>query len=197
MCEFLSAVKTKDKNGKDKYYFLTHHLIHETPRGEMVRKRFPGIDEVIGHSAIRAYYEIRDNESENWECSDFSTSANFPAIIVKAIKRGEFRGFGNPTGLLTAPAYKVWQEATAPAYKVWQEAKATADKVWQEATAPAYKVWQEATAPADKVYQEATAPAYKVWQEAKATADKVWQEATATAFWDLFAVSENRAEVWR
>ena len=175
MSEFLSAVKGKTKEGKDRWYFLTHHLIWETPRGEMLRKQFADAKDgdFIGHHAIRAYFQL--DGGENWECTDFSTPANFPDVIAEAIKRGEFRGLGMPDKLLTANAYKAWQEATAPA-----------DKAWQEATAPAYKAWQEATAPADKA-----------WQEARANGDKAWGEANANAFWDLFANPENRAEGWR
>ena len=198
MCEFLSAVKGKTKTGKDKWYFLTHDLIYNTPRGEIIQKQFPGIDgEVLGHSAIRAYFEIRSGEGENWECTDFTTPDNFPAVIVKAIKRGEFRGFGNPVGLLKAQADKTYQEAKAPADKAWQEAKAQADKTYQEAKAQADKAYQEAMAPADKAWQEATAQACKAWQEAMAPADKAWQEAKENIFWDLFAIPENRVEAWR
>jgi hypothetical protein len=197
MCEFLSCVKTKDKNGTDKYYFLTHDLIHNTPRGEIIQKKYPGQGELVGHAAIRECFELRSNEGENWECDDFSTPDNFPSIIVKAIKRGEFRGFGEPKGLLSAAPYKAYQEATAAADKAYQEAMAAPYKAYQEAKAAADKAWQEATAAADKAWQEATAAADKAWQEAKAAADKAWQEATAAVFWDLFANPENRAEAWR
>ena len=134
MCEFLSAVKVKHAKGSIspyyedgyKWYFLTHDLIHNTPRGEIIQKKFPGSGELIGHSAIREYYGLRSGEGENWERSDFSTPENFPTIIARAIKRGEFRGFGEPAGLLIATADKAWKEAIATADKAWQEAKATA-----------------------------------------------------------------------
>jgi hypothetical protein len=173
MCEFLSAIKTKDKYGKDKYYFLTHDLIHNTPRGEMLQKKYGG-DDLVGHAAIRDYFELQSGVGENWEQIDFSKPKNFPVILVKAIKRGDFRGLGEPKGLLTAPAGKAYQEATAPAGKAYQEA----------------------TAPAGKAYQEATAPAGKAYQEAKDAAEKAYQEAK-DAFWDLFSEPENRVEAWR
>ena len=59
MCEFISAVKTTDKNGKDKYYFLTYDLIHNTPRGKLLQEKYGG-DDLIGHSAIREYFEMRE-----------------------------------------------------------------------------------------------------------------------------------------
>jgi len=196
MCEFLSAVKGKTKMGKDKWYFLTYGLIHNTPTGELLQKKYGG-DDLIGHSAIREYFGLRSGMGENWECSNFYTAANFPAIIVRAIKRGEFMGFGEPKGLLKATAEKAYQEATAPAEKAYQEATAPAWKAYQEATAPAWKAYQEAKATAEKAYQEATAPAWKAYQEAKAPAEKAYQEAKATAFWNLFAILDNRSEAWK
>ena len=135
MCEFVSAVKTKDKNGKDKYYFLTHDLIHNTPRGELLQKKYGG-DDLIGHSAIREYFYLRNGE--NWECTDFSKPKNFPAVIVKAIKRGEFRGFGTPEGLLTAQAWKQYEDITAPAWKQYKDITAPAWKQYKDITAPAF-----------------------------------------------------------
>ena len=173
MCEFLSAVKTTGKNGKDKYYFLTYNLIHNTPTGKLLQKKYGGED-LIGHSAIREYFAL-DDKGKNWECSDFSKPSNFPSVLVQAIKNGEFRGFGTPEGLLAAEAYKRYQEAKAEPYKRYQEATAEADKRWQEATAEADKRWQEATAEADKRYQEAK----------------------ATVFWGLFMIPENRNPMWR
>jgi hypothetical protein len=106
--------------------------------------------------------------------------------------------------LLTAPAYKIWQESKAPAYKIYQESKAQAYKIYQESkaqaykiyqesTAPAYKIWQESKAPAYKIYQESKAQAYKIWQESTAPADKIWQESTAPAdkIWQ-----ESRVNIW-
>ncbi len=103
MCEFLSAIKTQDKNGKDKYLYLTYDRIHNTPRGELLQKKYKG-DDLIGHSAIREYFDVRSGYGDNWECTDFSTPKNFPDIIARDIKHGEFRGFGEPAGLLNASA---------------------------------------------------------------------------------------------
>lgn len=116
MSEFMSTVKTQDKNGKDKYYFLTHDLIHNTPRGEMIQRKYPGAGEVIGHSAIREYFEIRAGQGENWECTDFSSPDKFPTAIAKAIRRGEFRGFGTPAGLLSDTTWKQYDAVVDTAF---------------------------------------------------------------------------------
>lgn len=174
MCTFLSAVKTKSK-GEDKWYFLTHHLIHNTPRGELIQKQFPGSDELIGHAAIRAYFQLRDGKCENWECSDFSTPDNFPAVIVKAIKRGNFRGFGTPKGLLSQPAAAEYEKATQQA---WAEYKKATQQAWAE--------YEKAT-------QLAAAECLKAFQQAWAE----YEKAKEPAFWDLFASPENRNPAWK
>ena len=119
MCEFISAVKTKDKHGKDKYLFLTYDLIHNTPTGKLLQKKYKG-DDLIGHSAIREYFEVRSGHGDNWECTDFSTPKNFPAVIAEAIKRGEFRGFGFPEGLLTPKASEDYQAKSNALYEDYQ-----------------------------------------------------------------------------
>ena len=98
----------------------------------MLQKKYGG-DDLVGHAAIRDYFELQSGVGENWEQTDFSKPKNFPVILVKAIKRGDFRGLGEPKGLLTAPAGKAYQEATAPAGKAYQEAKDAAEKAYQEA----------------------------------------------------------------
>ena len=116
MCEFLSWIEKSNK-----VYFLTKKQA-DSPQGEMLKKRFPGDGELIGHAAIRAYYDIADGEDR--ECNDFSTPKNFPSVLVKAIKRGDFKGFGEPKGLLRDTAWKAYEEATAPAWKAYEEATA-------------------------------------------------------------------------
>jgi hypothetical protein len=164
VCEFLSAIKTKSKTGRDKWYFLTHDLIHNTPRGEIIQKKYKGDGELIGHSAIREYFELRSGTGENWECSDFSTPDNFPTVIVKALKRGEFKGFNVPAGLLL------------------QTKRDAIDKEYQPKQDAIYKEYQTKRDAIDKEYQPK--------QDA---IDKEYQD----SLWDLFAIPENRVEVWR
>jgi len=212
MCNFLSWIEKGDK-----VYYLTHDLIHSTPRGDMIQKRFPGDGELIGHSAIRAYFEI-DGGTDR-ECENFSSPSNFPAEIVAALKDGKFWGMGTPGGLLTKPALAEYEKVTQAAYaeyeKVTQAAEAEYQKVRQPALAeyekvrqPAYaeyeKVMQPAYAEYEKVRQTAEAEYQKVRQPAYAEYEKVTQAAEAeyekvrqTAYWDLFAIQGNRAEAWK
>ena len=171
MCDFVSWVE-KGRGKTKKYLYLNNALI-KSERGKELLKGLPQ-DDLIGHGAICLFYGLEQDEGKNKECLDFSSPNNFPEVIAKAIKNGEFRGLGTPAGLLTATALKAYQEAIAPAEKAYQEAKA-----------PAWKAYEKATATAWKAYQEATATALKAYQEAKAT------------FWDLFAIQENKNPVWR
>ena len=58
-------------------------------------------------------------------------------MIVRAIKRGEFRGFGTPPGLLSQPALaeyeKIEQQALAEYEKIEQQALAEYEKIEQQA----------------------------------------------------------------
>jgi len=172
MCEFMSWINRRDKN-----YFLTTDQL-KTRRGQKLLKSI-GYEDINGHGAIREYYRIDSGDGINKEYTDFSSPNNFPPEIVAAIKAGKFRGFGIATGLLTATAWEVYEEAIATTWKVYEEATDTAWEVYKEATDTARKTEQW------EVYEEAIAPTWKVYEEA------------TDIFWDLFTVEENRAEAWR
>src|SRR3990167_6306486 len=132
MCDFISAVKTKGKNGEDKRHFLTHDLIHNTPRGELLQKKYGG-DDLIGHSVIREYFELRSGAGENWEQTDFSTPNNFPEVIVKALKKGEFKGFPFQKGLLINSLYDTYQDDRNSLDDTYQaDLKPLYDKCWAD-----------------------------------------------------------------
>ncbi len=139
MSEFISWIE-KEKEGKKQIFFLTGKQVFHTKKGKELFKELHG--DFIGHSAIRFYYALKDTTNRGRlyekECTDFSTPNKFPAVIVRAIKRGDMRGLATPEGLLTATAEKAYQEAKAPAEKAYQEAKATAEKAYQKATTPAF-----------------------------------------------------------
>jgi len=182
MCEFLSAVKAQDKRGNDKWYYLTHRLIHDTPRGKLLQKKYGG-DELIGHSAIREYFGIREGQGENWECTDFSTPENFPPVLVEAIKKGEFRGTTAPVGLLTRQAQDKQEEAEQPALAEYEKVRQLASAEYKKAEQPAWeeyeKVRQLAWAEYNKAEQLAGAEHEKVrqaWAEHEEAEQLAWAE---------------------
>ena len=71
---------------------------------------------------------------------------------------------------------------SAPAYRAYDEAYATARKAYDEAIAPACKACDEAYATACKAYDEAYATACKACGEAIAMARRARDEAKARAF---------------
>jgi hypothetical protein len=209
MCEFLSWIE-KPLKTKTKYYFLTYDQIYNTPRGEILRKQIGSNkpEDYYGHEAIRKYYELTFGSGKERECVDYSKPSNFPTIIAKAIKRGEFRGMATPEGLLSQPAWaeyeKIRQQALAEYKKIGQQAWAEYKKIRQQALAEYEKIEQPAWAEYEKIRQPAWAEYEKIRQQALAEYEKIEQPAWAEykkirqqVFWDLFTNPENRNPEWR
>ncbi len=210
MCEFLSAIKTKTKTGEDKYYYLTYSLIHNTPTGKLLQKKYGG-DDLIGHSAIREFFELRENEGENWECTDFSNPKNFPAVIVRAIKRGEFKGNTIPEGLLLKPLHDKYMADRKPLYdKHLADCKPLDDKYLADRKTLDDKYQADRKSLYDK-YQADCKPLYdKHWADRKPLDDKYQADRKTLddkyqadikplydKYWDLFANPENRRACWK
>jgi len=170
MCEFMSWVEKGDK-----VYFLTYDLIHNTPRGEIIQKRFPGYGEPLGHSPIRAYFGIRGGEDK--ECTDFSTPDNFPEPIAEAIKNGEMRGFGCPEGLLLPKIYDDYEA----------KRKASIDDYWERR-----KALRGSYLAKHKEVDDGYLAKRKMLEEDCLAELKLLRD----EYWDLFAKPENRNPLW-
>ena len=114
MCEFISWIE-KDKD----VLFLTYNDIYNTKRGKELQVHCKNPDDLTGHGAIRFYYSLKNGTEK--ECTDFSTPDNFPAEIVKAVKKGLFAGLGVGEGLLTAGAYAEYLKIQQPAYAEYEK----------------------------------------------------------------------------
>ena len=111
MCHFISWIEYKDD-----IYFLTAADLNSKEGRELrayLGDQFE--DDIIGHGAIDRYWNLGGKGCHK-ECSDFSKPSNFPKLIQEAIKAGSFRGIGVAEGLLTAPAWKAYQEAKADTF---------------------------------------------------------------------------------
>jgi hypothetical protein len=174
MCEFISWI---EKDGH--VLFLTANDIFNTQRGKELREYCQNRHDWIGHGAIRFYYQLENGVER--ECTDFSSTNNFPAEIVSAIKSGAFRGLGTPCGLLNEQAYaeykKIKQSAYAE-YKKIQQAYAEYEKIQQSALAEYEKIQQSAWAEYKKIKQSAYAEYEKIAQ-ALAEYKKIEQPAYA------------------
>ncbi len=177
MSEFISWLTMP--NGDIK--FLTGEQAYNTKRGQYTQKKTD--NDMIGHSAIRIYYHITHGMGKEGECTDFSTPANFPALIVQTIKEGKMRGMGIAEQLLTQPAWaeynKIKQQALAEYNKIEQQALAEYNKIEQPALAEYNKIKQQALAEYNKIEQQALAEYNKIEQQALAEYNKIKQPALA------------------
>mgnify|MGYP001614189627 CR=1 FL=1 len=183
MCEFISWV---EKEGR--VYFLTQDLIHNTPRGDEIQRRFPGSGEIIGHAAIRAYFEL-DESGVSKEQTDFGTPNNFPPVIVEAIKKDELRGDGFPQGLLLTNLYddyKTKRKLIDDDYEV--KCKLINDDYEVKRKLIDDDYWTKHKL----IYDD-------YWVKGKLIDDDYWVKGKLIDddYWGLFAISENRNPAWR
>lgn len=98
MCEFVSWLEMPGKGDTPRVLFLTDDLI---PKAIDL-----GIDpiDIAGHEAIRRVFGLNRDDGRERERTDFSTPANLPLSIARAIAQGRMKGFGPvPTGILRKP----------------------------------------------------------------------------------------------
>ena len=201
MSNFISWIE-KDGN----IYYLTAHDIYRTKRGKELRDYCGAAADVIGHGAIRFYFDNFTGGEEK-ECTDFSTPDNFPSEIVAEIKIGAFRGMGKALALLSKPANaefeKIYKPANAEFEKIYKPAKAEFDKICKPANAEFEKICKLANAEFEKIYKLANAEFEKIYKPAKAEFDKICKPANAEydkicnhKFWDLFMIPKNRNLLW-
>ena len=112
----------------------------DSPQGQALKLRFPGQGELLGHAAIRAYYEI--DGGVDIEITDFSDPDKFPAVIVRAIQRGDFRGVAQPEGLLNQIAKKQYRAVADPAWKQYRAVADTAKKQYRAVADTAKKQYR-------------------------------------------------------
>ena len=163
MCVFLSWI---EKGGK--VYFLTPNQIFNTPAGEILRKQIGSekVEDYFGHEAIRKYYGDFVNGVEK-ECSDFFDPANFPNVISTSIKKGEFKGYPFPMGLVNKPLDD----------KYWADCKPLDDKYRADLKSLADKYWADLKSLSEKHSADL-----------KSLAEK---------HWELFLIPKNRSTNWR
>ena len=159
MCEFISWVEKGEK-----VYFLTTNLI-ESKKGKTLLK--DSQEDITGHGAIRLFFGLEQDEGVNKECVDFTDPDNFPPVIVKAIKAGEFKGVPLPAGLCVKPLYDKYQADRKTLDDKYQaDSETLYDKYWADLK-PLYDKYRADRKPLDDKY------------------------------WALFATPKNRRRIWR
>ena len=110
MCDYISWIEKGDE-----ILFLTGPDVFSSQRGSELQNHCKSKDDLTGHGAIRWFYGIGKDVGKERECTNFSTPANFPKQIVKAIKKGQMWGFGEvPRGILTPALYADYKAKRAP-----------------------------------------------------------------------------------
>ena len=201
MCHFISWI---DLNGE--IFFLDDIKLNTKEGRELLKDEFK--DDILGHGAIRHYYPELGSRGKDCECVDFSSPKNFPAEIVKAVKRGLFQVFNVCPDILTSPALaefiKISDTALAEYNKIsdpaWAEYKKISDPAWAEFK----KIRDPALAEYKKIRDPALAEYNKIsdtaWAEYKKISDPAWAEykkISNTAFWDLAMKKKNRKRNWK
>jgi len=185
MCECISWIEKRDK-----VYYLTGKQLFSKKGLAFIKENGIHPADYCGHGTIRKWYRIDSGDGVDKECTDFSTPKNFPSVIVKAIKNGDFRGMGTPRELLTPQSYAHIPEAAKAeanrkkAYANWDKA----DSAWNIAYADrniADSVWNIAYV--DRKKAEAN----------RNIACANWNKVVSPFFWDLFAIPENRVKAWQ
>ena len=170
MCEFISWKEFDEGD----VLFLTAKDIYHTQRGKELQEHSGSKDDLIGHGAIDFYHDLK-GKGKNKECIDFSSPDNFPPAIVKAIKAGEFRGLGVAEELLTPSAWAEYERVKASAWAEYERVKASALAEYERVKASALAEYERVEA--------------STWAEYERVENKT--------FWDLFAITKNRAKNWR
>ena len=169
MCHFISWI---DLEGQ--LYYLTSKELR-SKRGRELKEYLGSAyaEDVVGHGAIDWYFDLK-GRGVHKECMVFSSPANFPDEIVKAIKSGAFKGMGVCPEILNL-------SALAEQEKVKQPALAEYKKIEQSAKAEYKKIEQSAWAECEKISQPAWADYQKIEQ---------------SAFWRLAIDAKNRSAAW-
>ena len=181
MCEFISWIEKRDK-----VFFLTGKQVFHTRIGKEVIQKQCGLDDYTGHGAIRLFYGLEQDEGMDKECTDFSTPDNFPAAIVRAIKKGDMRGLGTAVQLLSELA---WVEHERIEQSAWVEYK----KIVQPALAKCERIEHSTLVEHKRIVLLAWVEYERTWRPALVEYKKTVQQ----VFWDLFAILENRNYAWK
>ena len=132
MCEFISWVEIAGK-----VLFITDKEHEELmSKGDNRDK-----SERWGHGAIREYWNLKDNEGVNKECTDFSSPANFPPAVAEAIKMKlmDYSSPRCPDELLETTARKKYEAIKTPAWKEYEAIDTTALKEYMAIETSALK----------------------------------------------------------
>jgi len=184
MCQFVSWVERRGK-----VYFLTSEQL-ESERGQKwIQEQKVSPDDLCGHGTIRLWYRIDAGDGRDKECTDFSTTDNFPTPIAEAVKAGKFSSFPVPKGLLRWPLDKDYEaKRNALDKDYWTKHNALDEDYWTKHNALDKNYWTKRNALGDDYWDKRNALYNDYRAKCRALDD---------GYWALFTSPENRAIKWR
>jgi hypothetical protein len=182
VCNFISWIKYQGK-----IYFLNTEQMNSQRLMDWNQSK----DDLTGHGAIRFMYDIPQHEGEDCECQDFSNPANFPIVIVSAIKRGELTSFDAvPKGILKPSLYADYEAKRNALYAdYWAKRNALHADYWAKRNA-LYADYEAKLKPSlDADY----------WAKCNALDADYWAECKPldADYWAKVKIQENRSKEWK
>ena len=177
MCDFLSWTEYKGK-----LFYLTNFELN-TRDGKNLRKKLGKNfnEEIKGHGAIKEYFGLPHGRCKDFECTDFSSSINFPPEIAERLKQGLFSQIGKNTDLLTQPALDEYKKITQPAWNEYKKITQPALDEYKKITQPAWNKYEKIKQSAWNKYKKITQSAWnkykKITQSALDKYNKIKQSA--------------------
>jgi hypothetical protein len=160
-------------------------------RGREVAKECGSEADLVGHGAIRLFFDLKMGTGRDREYTYFVRPEDFPDELSSAIKAGKFRGMGCPPELLSKEAAQKYAEFESEAYKMYRD----------EADAELVKCRQIRTDLLSvKTLSEYERLSKALTYEYYAKIDHLdndFRRVLNKFFWDLFADVENRADAWK
>ena len=173
MCDFVSWIETKNR-----VLFLTDANIRDWERAGD-RPACPDKSERVGHGAIRLFYGLNETDGINKECTNFSSSSNFPVPIAKAIKDGKITcNLVFPKGLASDELYADYTAKRSLLYADYAAQRNLLDDDYDAKRKPVYDDYTAKLKPLDDAYAAKLTMLY---------AD----------CWCKFNKIKNRAPAWR
>jgi len=153
-------------------------------RGRVVEKICVYASDMVGHGAIRIFFDLGNQVGVNCECTDFSSPQNFPVELANAVKAGKFRGMGCPKGLLSEMAWERYLDIKYQKVKYFDAIVASAEKEHCEIVA------------SERNYINKICSAYTKVKDIK-DAEYIYNITIRNVFWNLFKDIENRSRAWK
>jgi hypothetical protein len=209
MCQYMSWL---EHDGK--ILFLTDADL-ATEKGQAL-KAYLGSqyqEDIKGHGAIRHYF-FGSSDIEKGiarECTDFSSTKNFPPQIVEALKAGQMTYAPIPEGLLCDTLYADYKAKRAALYADYEAKCAALYADYKAKCAALYADYKAKCAPLYADYKAKRAPLYAdykakcapLYADYKAKCAPLYADYEAKRDtlddeqWMLFLDPKNRTAAWR